>query len=201
MGREREMINFKKTALFALLIVSFALAGSAQTTDAKIKAGLAKYPGIERSDMEQLIAAKQVMSVALPKWLPAGFKLESIKSRLGRGVAIEDREFVIIYSRKLASGKIQRFALEAGFDGLGDLMYDGAKTLVTPLGKIYLYYEPKDADQDGKKLKNYAMTEWFNVGKTAFHYIGWYGGEEDDPDLAMISLADTEKILRSLTRL
>lgn len=194
-------MNLKKTIVLALFCFSLAITASAQSTDAKIKAGMARFPGIERSDMEQLIAAKQVMSVALPKWLPTGFKLEKINSRLGRGVAIEDREFVIIYSRKLASGKTQRFALEAGFDGLGDLMYDGAKILSTPVGKIHLLYEPKDADQNGKKLKNYVMTEWFNVGKTAVHYIGWYGGEEDDPDLAMISLADTEKILRSLQKL
>lgn len=194
-------MNLKNTIVLALFCFSLALTASAQSTDAKIKAGMARFPGIERSDMEQLIAAKQVMSVALPKWLPAGFTLEKITSRLGRGVAIEDREFVIIYSRKLAGGKTQRFALEAGFDGLGDLMYDGAKTLTTPLGKIYLLYEPEDPDQAGKKLKNYVMTEWFNVGKTAFHYIGWYGGEEDDPGLAMITLADTEKILRSLQKL
>ncbi|MBK9529845.1 MAG: hypothetical protein IPO41_16380 [Acidobacteria bacterium] len=194
-------MNLKNTIVLALFCFSLAITASAQSTDAKIKAGMARFPGIERSDMEQLIAAKQVMSVALPKWLPAGFKLEGIKSRLGRAVAIEDREFIIIYSRKLTSGKTQRFALEAGFDGLGDLMYDGAKILSTPVGKIHLLYEPKDADQNGKKLKNYVMTEWFNVGKTAFHYIGWYGGEEDDPDLAMISLADTEKILRSLQKL
>ena len=194
-------MNLKNTIVLALFCFSLAITASAQSTDAKIKAGMARFPGIERSDMEQLIAAKQVMSVALPKWLPTGFKLEKINSRLGRGVAIEDREFVIIYSRKLAGGKTQRFALEAGFDGLGDLMYDGAKILSTPVGKIHLLYEPKDADQNGKKLKNYVMTEWFNVGKTAFHYIGWYGGEEHDPDLAMISLADTEKILRSLQKL
>ncbi len=194
-------MNLKNTIVFALFCFSFAITASAQSTDAKIRAGMARFQGIERSNMEQLIAAKQVMSVALPKWLPTGFMLEKINSRLGRGVAIEDREFVIIYSRKLASGKTQRFALEAGFDGLGDLMYDGAKILSTPVGKIHLLYEPKDADQNGKKLKKYVMTEWFNVRKTAFHYIGWYGGEEDDPGLAMISLADTEKILRSLQKL
>jgi len=195
------MMNFKKIVPLATLIALLIVTVSGQTTDAKIKAGMARFPGIARPDMEQLVAAKQVMSVALPKWLPAGFKLEKITSRLGRGVAIEDREFVIIYSRKVAGEKTQRFALEAGFDGLGDLMYDGAKTLATPLGKIYLLYEPKDPDQDGKKLKNYVMTEWFSVGKTAFHYIGWYGGDEDDPNLAMISLSDTEKILRSLQKL
>jgi outer membrane lipoprotein-sorting protein len=191
----------KKIFLLSVLLFSFAVAGSAQATAAKVKAAMKKFPGVSKTQMEQMITAKKVMQIALPTWLPAGFKIEEIKSRLDRGVAIEDREFVIIYSRTLANGKAQRFALEAGFDGLGDLMYDGARILTTPLGKIYLLYEPKDPDDGGEKIKNYVMTEWFRVGRTEFHYIGMYGYEEGDDDMEMISLPDTERILRSLKRL
>ncbi len=191
----------KRIFLLSVLLFSFAVVGSAQSTAAKATAAMKKFPGVSKAQMEQMIAAKRVMQIALPTWLPAGFKLEDVRSRIGRSVAIEDREFVIIYSRTLSNGKTQRFALEAGFDGLGDLMYEGAKTLVTPLGKIYLLYEPKDPDNGGKKLKNYVMTEWFRVGRTEFHYIGMYGYDEGVNDLEMISLADTERILRSLKRL
>lgn len=188
----------KKAPLILILLTSLLVfATSAQSTSTK-----AKFPGVSKAQMEQLRTAKKVMGVALPTWLPAGFKVEKVHSKLGRRVAIHEQEFIVVYSRKLENGKTQRFALEAGFDGLGDLMYDGAKTISSPLGKIYLHYEPKDPDTDGQKLKNYVMTEWFNAGKTAFHYIGFYGSEEkDDPDMAMISLGDTEKILRSLKRL
>lgn len=162
----------------------------------------ATFPGVSKADMTKLQAAKRVTAVALPTWLPAGFKVEKVHSKLGRGVAVYEREFLIVYSRQIADGKKQRFALEAGFDGLGDLMYDGAMAITSGVGKIHLHYEPSDPDTDGQKLKNYVMTEWFNVGKTAFHYIGFYGSEEkDDPDMVMIPLADTEKILRSLRRL
>jgi hypothetical protein len=195
----------KRTLVLGIFILSLAIAGSAQVTAAKAQAAIKKFPGVSQTQMEQMITAKQVMQIALPTWLPAGFKLEDIRSRLGRGVAIEDREFVIIYSRTLQNGRVQRFAFEAGFEGLGDLMYDGAKTLVTPLGKIYLLYEPRDPDNGGKKIKNYVMTEWYQVGRTAFHYVGYYSSQADetesDPTMAMISLADTERILRSLRRL
>lgn len=118
---------------------------------------------------------------------------------LGSEVPIEDRQLIIVYSRQLANGKLQRFSIEAGFDGLGDLMYESSKRLRTPIGNVYLVYQPKD--EDGKKMMDFAMTEWFDVGRIAYHYVGMYGTEEDGGDkLAMISLSDTEKILRSLRR-
>ena len=120
---------------------------------------------------------------------------------LGPRVSLEHKQLVIVYSRKLANGKMQRFSLEAGFDGLGGLPYDLTKTLTTPVGQIDLMYEPPDLDDSSKKTKNFAMTEWFKVGRTDFHYDGRHGDPEgDDQNLAMISLADTEKILKSLRR-
>lgn len=155
------------------------------------------FPGVSAAQLKQLQIAKRFTALPLPTWIPAGFKLEKVESRLGPRVKIEDRSLVIVYSKQLPGGKIQRFAFEAGFDGLGDLMYDGAKRLSTPLGPIYLVYQPND--EDGKKLLDFAMTEWFDVGRTAFHYIGTFG-EDGDPAMVMISRQETKRIIRSLKR-
>jgi len=190
------------TVTFVLLASAFAVSAQ-DPPKAAVKAAMKKFPGVSTAQMEQIIAAKRVMSIALPTWVPAGFKVEEIKARIGRAVALEDREFVVIYSRTLPSGKTQRFALEAGFDGLGGLPYDATKTLRSPVGQIDLMYEPKDLDDESKTLQNWVYTEWFKVGnRTDWHYIGMYGApEEGDPGIAMVSRADTERILKSLTRL
>ncbi len=197
----------KKIALLSIAIFVFSAAAAAQdVSPAKIKAAMARFPGVPKANMEEMLAAKRVMQIALPTWLPAGFELESIKSRLGRGVALEDREFIIIYTRRLEKGKFQRFALESGFDGLGGLPYDVTHQIRSAVGQIDLMYEPKDIDSD-QKLKGYVMTEWLLIGKTNFHYIGMYNpeppedSEASDPNQIMISLADTKKILASLQRL
>lgn len=185
--------------LLSLSLVSLLSVAALAQKEAAGKSQTSKFPGVSASQLSQLQNAKRFTALPLPTWLPAGFKLEKVDAKLGSRIQIQDRYLALVYSRTLASGKKQRFGLEAGFDGIGDLMYDGAKTIPSAFGKIYLLYEPNDSDETGKKLSNYVMTEWFTVGKTAFHYIGMYG-EEDDPSLAMISLADTEKILRSLQR-
>ncbi len=158
------------------------------------------FPGVSAEQIKKLQAAKRFTPLPLPNWIPDGFKLEKIGSNLGPKVPIEDRSLVIVYRKPLAGGKFQRFSLEAGFDGLGDLMYDSTKIISSPLGKIYLVYEPNDPDEDGKKRKNFVMTEWFNVGRTAFHYNGMFGQEEGGSSLVMIPIAETERILRSLKR-
>lgn len=194
------MKRFSIVTFFALMSAASALAQD--PPKAVVQAAMKKFPGVSTAQMQQMVAAKRVMSIALPTWLPTGFKVEEIKARIGRAVALEDREFVIVYSRTMQNGDTQRFALEAGFDGLGGLPYDVTKTLRSPVGEIDLMYEPKDLDDDSKKLENYVYTEWYLVGKTNFHYIGMYGApEEGDPGIAMISMADTERILKSMTRL
>lgn len=190
----------KKIVLLFLLVSGAVMAVPAQN-NAKINAALKRFPGIDRGDAEALVAATRVTAIPLPTWLPQGFKLERLKERIGRGVALEDRELIIIYSRKLQNGKFQRFSLEAGFEGLGGLPYDVTKVIPSAVGKIDLMYEPKDLDDGGKRLRNYVYTEWFMVGKTNFHYNGMYSETENDRSLAMISLAETEKILRSLQKL
>lgn len=180
----------KRQLLTLIFIISAAVVASAQA---------AVFPGVTPDAKKQLAAAKRSTPLALPTWVPAGFKISQVHMVLGPRVKIEDKQLIIVYSRTLQNGKLQRFAIEAGFDGLGDLMYEKPKLLRTPVGPVYLVYQPKD--EDGVVQDDFAMTEWFDVGRTAFHYIGMYGTEEEGGDsLTMISQADTEKMLRSLRR-
>ena len=173
-----------------------------------LSAQAANFPGVSAEHFKTLTTAKRSTAIPLPTWVPAGFAVEKIEAKLGPRVSLENKQLVIIYARKLANGKMQRFSLEAGFDGLGGLPYDLTKTIASRVGSIDLMYEPPDLDDSSKKTKNFAMTEWFKVGRTDFHYNGRHGHyngrhgdpEGDDPNLAMISLADTERILKSLKR-
>lgn len=187
-----------KFFLFAILVLSLAGAISAQVAEAGGKAATIQFPGVSPKQTQQLKTAKLSTPIVLPTWLPEGFKLAKIEMKLERSVPIYDRYLRIIYERGVSGGVTQRFTLEAGFDGLGGLPYDATKTLKTQIGEIDLMYEP--VDEGGNKIKNYAITEWFNVGKTAFHYMEDYEGEPEQPGRKMLSMADTEKILRSLRR-
>lgn len=159
-----------------------------------------RFPGVSGMNLEILQNAKTVTPIPLPTWLPAGFRLEKIDVKLGSMVPIENQVLAVIYSRKLPDGKIQRFAIEARFEGLGDLPYDTTSSVRSGVGKIDIAYQPPDLDGNGKKLDDFAMTHWFNVGKTAYHYDGMYKLKPDEKNLSMIPLADTRKILQSLTR-
>ena len=184
--------------LFAIVVLSLAGVISAQVAEAGGKAATIQFPGVSQRQTQQLKTAKLTTPIVLPTWLPEGFKLSKIEMKLARNVPIYDRSLKIIYERETSNGATQRFVLEAGFEGLGGLPYDATKTLKTQIGEIDLMYEP--TDEDGNKIKNYAITEWFNVGKTVFHYIEDYDGEPEQPGRKMLSMVDTEKILRSLRR-
>jgi hypothetical protein len=182
----------KKFIFSALVFTVFSIAASAQAEK--------RFPGISAQQLQQLRTAKRVTAIPLPTWIPAGFKIKKLDMKLGAKVPVYDRQLVIIYSRSLPNGKTQRFAFEAGFDGIGDLPYDTTSTVKSGVGVIDIAYQPPDLDEGSKKLKDFVMTQWFTVGKTAFHYDGMYGAEPDDASLAMISLAETRKILGSLQR-
>ena len=188
----------KKLFLFAVVVLSLKGAAFAQAAEAGGRATTTQFPGITEKQFQQLSTAKRSTPIVLPTWLPAGFKLAKIEMKLARNVPVYDRFLKITYERALSGGATQRFALEAGFDGLGGLPYDATKSLKTQIGTIDLMYEP--TDEEGKKIRNYAITEWFSVGKTAFHYMETYEGEPEQPGRKMLSMADTEKILRSLRR-
>ena len=188
----------KKFLFLAVVVLSLVPAAPAQVAEAAGKAAATQFPGVTAKQAQQLRTAKQTTPIVLPTWLPAGFKLAKIEMKLSRRVPIYDRSLKVVYERELSDGVTQRFFLEAGFDGLGGLPYDPTKTLQTQVGTIDLMYEPKD--EDGNKIKNYAITEWFTVGRTAFHYLETYEDEPEQKGRKMLSLADTEKILRSLRR-
>jgi len=75
-----------------LLIVTFLLLAAASASLAQdppkavVQAALTKFPGVSTPYMEQMIAAKRVMTIALPTWVPAGFKVENINARIGLNV-------------------------------------------------------------------------------------------------------------------
>ncbi len=182
------------------LVLGLSISAAAQPSSGAVKAAMAKFPGVSAAHMMMLLEAKKVTPLPLPTWIPEGFSVEDVKLRLGSEVEIQDKVLTVVYSKKLADGGIQRFALEAGFDGLGDLMYEPTKIIRSGVGEIILIYEPKD--EEGMVQNEYVMTEWFRVGKTDFHYIGMYGfDEEGDKSARMISMDDTVKILTSLKRL
>ncbi len=186
----------KKPYLPSVLLLLFAVSSftaSGQTRSATIGA----LPGVSQGQMLMLREMKTALPIVTPTWLPAGFKLENIRVLYGSEIEIYDQELVLVYSRTMSNGKVQRFALEAGFDGLGDLPYEDTKVIKSSLGDIYLVYEPNDPDNSKSKLNNFVMTQWFSVGDIAYHYVGMYGEEKN---LEMISLADTEKILASLRK-
>jgi hypothetical protein len=186
-----------KKSIFAFTMLTLCLAISA-AAQAPGKGIAVRFSGVSEFHMGILLEAKKITAIPLPTWIPPGFKMTDVKVHLGSEVALQNRVLTIIYSKKFANGKVQRFALDAGFDGLGGLPYDVTKVIPSGVGNIDLMYEPND--EDGK-IKNYVMTEWFKVGKTDFHYDGMYGNEPEHPSLTMISLEETEKILRSLRRL
>lgn len=183
----------KSTILIFTIIAAFSLVAAAQKT-------ATTFPGIGPAQKMQLDGAKEArMTFAMPTWLPKGFVLEKVEMKLGDSIPVYEHVFLMIYSNKMADGGVQRFAIEAGFDGLGDLMYEPTKTLKTGVGEVILVYEPKD--EDGNIEKGYVMTEWFKVGRTDYHYIGMYGFDEEVQKWArMISMDDTVKILTSLKR-
>lgn len=183
----------RKLICSLLLCVGLSVIVSAQSD--------ARFPGISSPMHLQILGnAKMVTAIPLPTWLPNGFKLEKVDVHLGSKVPIEKKRLTIIYSRRLSDGKTQRFALDAGFEGLGDLPYDTTKSVRSAIGQIDIAYEPPDLDGNGTKTENFVMTQWFTVGKTAFHYDGMYGAKPNEKRLTMISLADTVKILASLKR-
>ena len=186
----------KKITYFVFIILLSGGLAAAQSEGA----GNVRFPGLSANHLRVLSGAKKVTPIPLPTWLPVGFTAERVIAKVGKMVPLEDKQLTIIYSKKLPGGKVQRFALEAGLGGIGGLPYDATKVISSAIGRIELMYEPKNPDDEKKKIERYSITEWFKVGNTDFHFDGMYGIYENGKGLTMISLSDTEKILRSLRR-
>ncbi len=92
------------------------------------------------------------------------------------------------------------FKIDAGFDGIGDLMFDGGERIKSKVGDIWLYYEPLEEGMNGRKVKvlGFIQTEWFEVNKIAFHAVFSQTEKEALQKLPKISKADAKKILQSM---
>lgn len=174
------------------LLLSFFIMAAAFTQTA--------FPGLSESQKQQLLSTK--IAIPLPSWVPDGYTVTHIVSKTGRQVKIENKVLTITYGKKLANGQSQEFKIDAGFDGLGDLPYEGSTTINSKAGIIYLYYEPNDEGAEGKKIKQYGliMTEWFEIKKLAFHVV--FGSQSENEKLnrtkPKLSKADAVKILQSM---
>lgn len=157
-------------------------------------------PGLSEPQKQQLLNTK--IALPLPTWVPEGYTVTHIVTKTGRQVKIENKVLTITYGKKLLNGKKEEFKIDAGFEGLGDLPYEGSTMVKSKVATIYLYYEPYEEDGDNKKIKQYGliMTEWFYVKNLAFHVV--FNPEGDNHKFnktkSKISKADAIKILQSM---
>ena len=158
------------------------------------------FPGLTEVQKEQLLNTK--IAIPLPTWIPDGFAVTKIVTKIGKSIKLEDKIYSVTYGKKLPNGNSLKFSIDAGFEGLGDLPYDGSETIKSKVGNIYLYYEPYEEDMNGKKVKavGFIMTEWFRINKLAFHASFNSQNPNDKPDNTKpkISKADVKKILQSM---
>jgi hypothetical protein len=158
-----------------------------------------RFPGLSGSQKQKLLSTKT--PVPLPTWLPAGFGVTNIITKTGKQVKIEDKVLTITYGKKLANGRLLKFKIDAGFDGLGDLPYQGGEAVKSKIGNIWWYYEPIEETDEGRKVKyvGFIQTEWFEVKGLAFH-VSFIQSDDDDQNtrLPKISKGDAKKILQSL---
>ena len=158
------------------------------------------FPGLTEVQKQKLLNTK--IAIPLPTWIPDGFAVTNMVTKTGKSIKVEDKIYTVTYGKKLSNGNSLKFSVDAGFDGLGDLPYEGSETIKSKVGDIYLYYEPYEEDMNGKKVKafGFIMTEWFNVNKLAFHayFNSQNPNDKPDPTKPKISKADVKKILHSM---
>jgi hypothetical protein len=157
------------------------------------------FPGITDAQKQQLLNTK--IPVPLPTWIPEGYTVTNIITKTGRAIKIQNKVLSITYSKKITGGKPMEFRIEAGFDGIGDLMYEG-ETVKSKVGNITLCYEPYEEDGEGKKIKQYGFiqTEWFDIKNLAFCVIFGMHSENEKINRTRpkISKADAKKVLQSM---
>lgn len=158
-----------------------------------------QFPGVSEAQKQKLLSTK--IAVPLPTWLPAGFSVTNIVAKTGKSVKIEDKVLTITYGKKLTNGRLLKFKIDAGFDGLGDIPYEGGESVKSKVGNIWLYYEPIGEVDDGRKVQydGFIQTEWFEIKGLAFH-VSFTQSNDDDLNkrLSKISKADAKKILQSM---
>lgn len=192
----------------AYLVIFIVLSHATASAQAKTKAdwhtavgtAMHKFPGFDTTQMKQLYFARKQNCIALPTWLPDGFKIEKVQVKTGKNVLPEDQGIFIVYSKTLPGGKKQSFIIEGAIDGIGDLLYKPTHIIKSALGDIELCYEPKDED-DNKTLKKYVRTQWYDCNGTAWAYGSNNGANVRLRNTVMISIDETKKILASLQKL
>ena len=150
-----------KKQICLLLFILITISAFAQIT----------FPGLSEAQKQQLLNTK--IAMPLPTWIPDGYSVSNIVTKTGKSIKIENKVLIITYGKKLNNGHTIEFKIDAGFDGIGDLPYEGNQAIKSKVGNIYLYYEPFDEDADGKKIKQYGliMTEWFDIKNLAFDVV------------------------------
>lgn len=152
--------------------------------------------------------------IPLPTWLPEGFKVERVLTKLGRNMDIDSIALNIIYTRKMQNGKKQAFIIEARFE-FGDIMYTDFQVINSAVGKIRLYHEPindsitGEETEWGKKTKNFAITNYIERSTDDYPKYIYMCYDEffvrdgiiETNSFEMISFDETKKILASLQKL
>ena len=157
------------------------------------------FPGLSEAQKQKLLSTK--IPMPLPTWIPEGYSVTNIITKTGKTIKIENKVLTITYGKKLPNGRMLEFKIDAGFDGIGDLMYEGGERIKSKVGDIWLFYEPFEEDGD-KKIKTYGliMTEWFDIHNLAFDVV--FSADSDNAKLnrtkPKISKADAKKVLQSM---
>ena len=176
--------------IFVLLLLLTCATGFTQTI----------FPGLSETQKQKLLSTK--IPMPLPTWIPEEYSVTNIITKTGKSVKIENKILTITYGKKLPNGRMLEFKIDAGFDGIGDLMYEGGERVKSKVGDIWLFYEPYDEDMDGKKTKVFGliMTEWIDIKNLAFHVV--FSADRENQKLnrtkPKISKADAKKVLQSM---
>ncbi len=126
------------------------------------------FPALKPAEVRALQTSGY--SVPLPSWLPEGFVLDTIVMDNLKGLP-EEKALNITYIKALPDGTYQSFHIDAGFEGLGSLWFEG-ETIRSKAGKIFMYYQPMDgpeSDESAEQLTDLIGTEWFLVNGLDFH--------------------------------
>jgi hypothetical protein len=140
------------------------------------------FPALKASHKKQLLATGY--KIPVPTYIPAGFFIDTVITKTGKTVNVEDKVLFIQYSKKLPDGTYQGFYVDAGFDGLGSLWYK-SETVQSGVGKIEMYYQPFEEVEEGQKpekVMDLIGTEWFTINKVEFHVFGIVTPAKDEQE-------------------
>lgn len=157
------------------------------------------FPGLSEKQKQQLLNTK--IPMPLPTWIPEGYSIVDVVTKTGRSIKIENKVLTITYGKTGGGKNSPQFTIDAGFDGIGSMDYEG-ETIKSKVGNITLYYEPYEDEGDNKKVKQWGLiqTEWFDIKNLAFlvNFSSQSTNEKANKTKPKISKADAKKILQSM---